>query len=1217
MTKNAFKKQGLSVASRMAPCLVLALMLVASVWLWRFVAHAETARARLYFDEYCEKISQDILGRLNTCKMILHGGAGVFIASEEVTRAEWRAYVEYHQIRPLFPGIQGIAFAKVIAPAELAQHVESLRADGFSEYTVWPEGDRAIYMPIVFAEPFDARNRQALGYDMFSEPARRSAMERARDTAAVAMSDRIRLIQESDKDLQAGFLLYVPVFDGGLPPSDVEARRDALTGYVFAALRVKDFMRSIFAEAPEKVAFEIYDGAAVSPEALLFASSELDGGSGKEHQSRFSSHMSLDLYGHTWSLAFRSTPQFEAGQAPYQPWIILAAGLALSALVFLLMRLQKSIVARAETLAAALMVDLHESEETLRTTLYSIGDAMISTDAGGHVASMNPVAESLTGWSKQEATGQPLATVLRIVNEHTGQPVECPARRVLEEGRIAGLANHTLLLARDGREIPIADSGAPIRNAANEITGVVLVFRDQTEERKAQVALEEKTQLLQLVFDNMFDLVALADLDGNFKFLSASHKILNHDLDSLIGRNVLEFVHPEDLPDVSSAFHDFLAQGDENRKAEYRYRCADGSYLWFETVGKLIRDDKGNPREMLFSTRDVTENKCMQEKILISKALYQSIVDSHIDMICRCSPDTTLTFVNDTYCRAFGMSREALLGRKYLMFLPPESHDQEIESLRRLTPDNPRFTKEYQVQSTEGPDRWQEWTVYAFFNEDGEVEQFQSVGRDITAVKQAEAERIARQDAEQANRAKSLFLANMSHEIRTPLNAVLGFTQILERDDSLTPRQAEMLRTIARNGQHLLNLINDILDMSKIEAGRLELRPIDFCLHDLLDDLEMMFRSRAQAKQLKLLMERHDSVPRYVNADEGKFRQVLINLMSNAVKFTKAGGGSVRIRADAEGPGGSDGQPNALRLLVEVEDSGPGIPADELNRIFEPFRQSAAGLKVGGTGLGLAVSRRLVELMGGKLTVKSLVGKGSCFRFDALVTLVEGAQQETVPALRQVVGLEPGFGPFRILVADDQKDNRALLAALLEPLGFEIREAVNGQEALDVFEAWLPHAVLMDMRMPVLDGYEATRRIKATEQGRATPVIAVTATAFDDAEREVLATGVDGYVRKPFRAEEIFAVLEKRLGLRYVYADTAGKAPEQADVQPLTREDLAELSEALRQAMCQTVAAGDMAGLKALIAQVEETHAEAARKLRSLADQYDYEKLIQVLAEQG
>jgi len=1113
MNHDAVKRQEISIPCRIAPYLILALMLAASFWLWRFWANAEETTARQHFDAHCEGTSQTIANRMYSYKIILHGSAGIFIASEEVNREGWRAYCEYSQISTLIAGIQGLSFVKVVAPSELARHVESIRAEGFPEYRVRPGGERPLYAPVIFIEPLDARNLQALGYDPFSDPVRREAMERARDTATAALSSRVRLVHETDEDLQAGFLIFVPVYDRDMPQTDVEERRAALTGYVCAVLRVKDFMRSIFAEAPLEVAFELYDGATVSPEALLFASSEMDGGPGKEHRARFSSHTTLELFGHTWGLAFRSTPEFEAAEtgATYLPKIVLIAGLVISIVVFLLMLSQLNVATKSAALAEALAVNLRDSkrageaikaqERLLATILQTTVDGFWLVDMQKRINQVNDAYCAMSGYSREELLSLTVNDLDAVeISEKTSERM----KRIVENGSELYETWHR---RKDGTIFPLEISVTYLPEHGRRL---VCFCRDITERKCAEEALRASENANALKAELLMNAPVIA------------------------------------------AFHD-----------------RDQNIVW---VNKAYEEATG------LSLQDIVGKKCYNVWNLPEP----------------CQDCPVLTAI------ATGKASEA-----------------------ELTPQNQKHWPESQGYwlSKASPVRDKEGTIIGAIEVAINITKLKQVERSLREANQALEAASARANelathAELATQSKSAFLANMSHEIRTPLTAVLGFAQILERDASLTPRQTEMLHAIARSGRHLQDLINDILDMSKIEAGKLELNPADFCLHDLLDDLKTMFLSRAQAKQLQLLIERDDSVPRYVNADKGKLRQVLINLMSNAIKFTDTGGGSVRVRADAE-PGDSGGPPSALRLVMEVEDSGPGIAEDELAHIFEPFRQLSAGRKAGGTGLGLAVSWHLVALMGGRLTVKSQVGKGSCFRFDALVKLADGAPQEQALKIRQVVGLEQGTGPFRILVADDQQDNRDLLVALLEPLNFEIREAVNGQEALDFFEAWSPHAVFMDMRMPTMDGYEAAWRVKATEQGRATPVIAVTASAFEDAKREILATGVDAYVRKPYRPEEIFAVLGKCLGLRYVYAEGTAQTSEQADGagdQPLTREDLAALPDALRQAMRQVVEEGDMAALQALIAQVEEKNTEAARKLRNRADQYDYETLIQVLA---
>ncbi|MBP7869314.1 MAG: PAS domain S-box protein [Candidatus Hydrogenedentes bacterium] len=382
--------------------------------------------------------------------------------------------------------------------------------------------------------------------------------------------------------------------------------------------------------------------------------------------------------------------------------------------------------------------------------------------------------------------------------------------------------------------------------------------------------------------------------------------------------------------------------------------------------------------------------------------------------------------------------------------------------------------------------------------------------------------------AEEANNAKTRFLANMSHEIRTPLNAIIGYAQLLKRDGSLTEKQLEEITTIYRSGEHLLALINEILDLSRIEAGRVELNPTAFCLRDMLEDFDRMFRFSAEAKGLGFALDCQDNVPSFVKADASKLRQIFINLLGNAVKFT--GAGSVIMRVGAEsGPESMESGSREVRLLVEVEDSGPGIPQEELDHLFCGFRQTEASRRSGGAGLGLAISRRLVEAMGGELSVESAVGRGSCFRFSVPMTLAE--ESEAVPPLEEEneTAPDPAAARPRVLIVDDNADMRGLLRDLLAAAGYELEEAGNGRDAVELFERWAPDAVLMDMRMPVMDGYEAIRRIKATEKGKQTVIIAETASAFAEDKESILQAGADGYISKPFRMREVLATLKTLL----------------------------------------------------------------------------------------
>jgi len=779
---------------------------------------------------------------------------------------------------------------------------------------------------------------------------------------------------------------------------------------------------------------------------------------------------------------------------------------------------------------------------------------------------------------------------------------------------------------RDGRIFPVEITANYFEYGGGAYhLGLV---RDITERKRAEEALRESETRFRTFVDHAADALFIFDAEQGtiVEVNRQACESLGYTRQELVGTTGAAF-HLE-----SERVHLERAAAGQTIVHTHHHRRKDGTLFPVEV--NTSQFSYGGRCFLLKVARDITEQKRAEDALRRNEAyLAEGQRLAHMGSWAWSPATLQSLYWSEEMLRIYGFNPQdgVPTAETFWQRIHPEDLDRTRELLLHVAAGNEAYEHDHRIVLPDGTVKHIHAIGHPVLDEKGQVAEYVGTAMDVTERKLAEEElrkhrenleemvrhrteqlAEAKARAEAANREKSRFLASMSHELRTPLNAVLGFSRLLKREPDVTPHQRETLDIIVRSGEHLLNLINNVLDMAKIESGRMNLEESEVDLHQLLHEMQSLMGVGAVEKGLRFALERDPDLPQFIAVDAGKLRQVLLNLLGNAIKYTDSGG--VKLTARLARTQGAD----KAEIRFEVTDSGPGIPQEDRQRIFAPFVQLGGHVSSqAGTGLGLAICKQYVELMGGQIGVTSGPAQGSLFHFTIPARVLPSVAEPKELRRGRILGLAEGQPAYRLLIVEDQPENRLLLRRLLEPLGFQLREAANGREAVALFEQWHPHLIWMDIRMPLMDGLEATRRIRSTKAAADTKIVALTAHALEEERAPILAAGCDDLVRKPFREQEIFDALARHLRLKFIY-EQHPEAETTQGVRELTvrPEQLQSLPAQLLQDLHQAVLELDTRRAQTLIAQVTERDAPLGRALNTLATQLDYKRLLKLLEKE-
>jgi PAS domain S-box-containing protein len=1073
------------------------------------------------------EIQDAIRDRIDAYIGLLRGASALFAANPAVTRQQFRDYVERLDLAHDYPGVRGIGFSLRVPPGEEAAVVEQARADGQTRFHIWPEPDGSETHTILYLEPGDAPNKYVLGYNMFSDTVRRAAMERARDTASPAASGKVALKQEAvaGPHKQDGFLVYVPVYEGGVDPGTIAARREKLVGFVYSPFRAGDLLAGIGDNAEQSFTdFTVYDQDVTVGQQMHHTG---EGSTGESVPGPLSPD-ELNVAGRRWILAFQPRPEFAPKPSRALPLMVFGVGLAFALVLFLAMSSQARARAAAERTAAELTrseIALRQSQASLRRLVESNLIGVVIADTGGKVIEANDAFLSITGYTREDIRASTLSWKAIASEEHAdrdrnavGQPSGTGRRVPVEKEYIR----------KDGSRVPVLVGTTSVEDAGGASISFII---DLTELRKARGAVAESERRLRTLVEQSPLGIQIFAPDGQILLANkAWERIWESSLNDLQGYNVLQDPQLDKIglkPFVLQAF-----SGEPAVVPRFRYDPAlngrPGKPRWVQLYLYPVKSGTGQIREAVLIVQDVTDVKRAEEALQRSEEQLRLVIDALPVLIGYLDQEKRYRLNNQLYEEWFDIPADEIIGKSMREVIGDDAYAIAEPVLERaLVGERTAFDRH--MLFPDGTLHDLHVSLIPHVGLAGHVEGVVVLAADVTERKNAEnersrllaAEREARADAETANRTKDEFLATLSHELRTPLNAILGWAQLLRMGGLPEDEITHGLETIERNAKVQAQLVEDLLDLSRIISGklRLEMRPVDLPI--VLDAALDSVRPAAEAKGIRLVPV-FDASASPVLGDPGRLQQVFWNLLSNAIKFTPPAGQVELFLQRMDG-----------RAEILVSDSGIGITADFLPYVFDRLRQadSSSTRRHGGLGLGLAIARHLIESHGGTVQARSEgQNRGSTFVVSLPLSLNAKIKEEAGNLSGSDAApksLKQRLRGVRVLVVDDEADARDLVSRVLRQDGAEVTSANSAAEALGFINERGPDVLISDIAMPGEDGYDLIRKLRSrgSANGGRVPAIALTAFARNEDRERALEAGYQTHLAKPVEPNQLAAAV--------------------------------------------------------------------------------------------